>query len=667
MLDLFCLEADTQGQVLTAGLLALERNPVAAESLEACMRAAHSLKGAARVVGLHGGVSVAHAMEDCFVAAQLSQLVLNHNQIDRLLCGVDLLARIGKAQESAADIDVFLSDLKAAIDSPQDHVPARSTPAAAMLEPAPVHSPGERVLRVTADNLNRLLGLTGESVVESRWVGPFAESLVRLKRLNRESGKTLAGAREALAGHALSEKAEVLLSATHGSIQLCEELLSQRLAQLDAFESRSTDLAKRFYDEALACSMRPFGDAMPLLPRMIRDLSRALGKPAHLEITGEGTLVDRDVLEKIDAPLGHLLRNAVDHGIESAAARRLAGKPAEGVIRLEARHSSGLLQISVSDDGAGVDPEAMRRAIVRRKLAAPDFAQALSDAELLEFLFLPGFTLKEAVTDVSGRGVGLDAVLTMVKQVRGTVRVTSQLGAGTRFVLFLPLTLSVVRTLLVEVGGEAYAFPLAYMSRLLLLPPAQIKMLEGRQLVEVDDHPVGLVSGCQVFGGAAVAASGDLVPIIVIGSSAGTFGLVVDRFIGERELVVQALDSRLGKVKDIAAAALMADGSAVLIVDVEDLLRSLEKLAGAGTLNQVPRETGEATGPARKRVLIVDDSLTVRELERKLLATHGFDIEVAVDGMEGWNAVRTGKFDLVITDIDMPRMDGIELDRKSVV
>ena len=661
MLDLFRMEAETQGEVLTAGLLALERVPTAPDRLEECMRAAHSLKGAARIVGLHAAVSVAHAMEDCFVAAQEGRIVLRHQQIDRLLRGVDLLARVGTAPEVSGEVSRFLADLKEAIEAPSDALAVASEAVLLPADTAAASDTVERVLRVTAENLNRLLGLTGESLVESRWLKPFADSLLRLKRLQHEASAALSAARESLIGRPLSASTDESLAASQKRLLDCEHLLSQRLLQLEMFDGRSTDLANRLYDEALACSMRPFADAVPRFPRMIRDLGRELGRPARLEILGEATQVDRDVLEKLDAPLGHLLRNAVDHGIESSERRLAAGKPAEGVIRLEARHTAGTLQILISDDGAGIDVGALRESIVRRKLATADFARTLSEAELLEFLFLPGFTLKDTVTEISGRGVGLDAVLNMVKQLRGTVRVTSQLGHGTRFVLQLPLTLSVVRTLLAEVGGEPYAFPLAYISRTLSLPREQIETLEGRQLFEFEGRPVGLVDASQVLGGTPSPASAAPASIIVIGESANSYGLVVDRFLGERELVVRPLDVRLGKVKDIAAAALMEDGSPVLIVDVEDLRQSVEKLISTGRLNKLPQGVDAIPGRARKRVLVVDDSLTVRELERKLLDSHGYEIEVAVNGMEGWNAVRTGNFDLVITDIDMPRMDGIEL------
>ena len=332
-----------------------------------------------------------------------------------------------------------------------------------------------------------------------------------------------------------------------------------------------------------------------------------------------------------------------------------------GTMRLEARHSAGMLLIIIADDGAGIDPEQVRRAIVQKNLTTREVAEKLSETELYDFLFLPGFTLKEKVTEISGRGVGLDVVLNMVKNVRGTIRVNSQPGKGTRFQLQLPITLSVIRTLLVEVAGEPYAIPLAQITRTLKLPLDKIESLEGRHHFLFGEQHVGLLAAHQVLDCGDHKPSGDHLPVVVLGDRATRYGLIVDNFLGERELVVQSLDPRLGKVKDISAAALMEDGSPVLIVDVEDLVRSIDKLVSGGQLNKVNRNAITTTAKKRKRILAVDDSLTVRELERKLLTSRGYIAEVAVDGMDGWNAVRTGNYDLVITDVDMPRLDGIEL------
>jgi two-component system sensor histidine kinase and response regulator WspE len=682
MIDLFRMEADSQTQTLIAGLLALERDPVAPDQLESCMRAAHSLKGAASIVGVRAGVSVTHAMEDCFVAAQEGRIKLHQGHIDELLRGVDLLRQMARTvdqdmgrwdTEKLGELDVFLAALNDVIEANDAAygMPLAPADTATLLGDVPATQAAPRaqggqqrqgaVLKVTTENLNRLLGLAGESLVESRWLKPFADSLLRLKRLHHDLRRDLDRLREQLPQQGLSDRARATLAEAQGRSLQCQQFLALRLLEIETFDRRAANLSRRLYDGALACHMRPFADGMQVFPRMVRDLGRSLGKQLRLEITGEDTQVDRDILEKLDAPLGHLLRNALDHGIEPPQERLAAGKSAEALLRIEARHSAGRLQVSVADDGRGVDLERLRATVIQRNLSNAATAAKLSEAELLQFLFLPGFSLKEAVTDLSGRGVGLDVVQNVLKQIRGTVRITTRPGQGTRFQLDLPLTLSVARTVLVEVGGEAYAVPLAYITRTVTLARGDTELLEGRVHFNLDGRSVGLVWAHQLLGGAVPPAANEMLAVIVLGSATHLYGLVVDRFLGQRELAVQALDARLGKVKNIVAGALMEDGAPVLILDVEDIIHSIETLVSAGGLSGLAPDAQRVAAGKRKRVLVVEDSFTVRELERKLLTNSGYEVEVAVDGMEGWNAVRTGHFDLVITDVDMPRMDGIEL------
>ena len=707
MFDLFRQEAENQTALITQGLLGLERNPTDAALLESLMRAAHSLKGAARIVGVDAAVHVAHAMEDCFVAAQKGKIVLHSEAMDRLLRASDMLLRIANTDEQDQDvwaltgcgeIDDILKlletirngqDLPASADGPAAVAGASAAPAAGALAekatvagPAPVSAaaaPGapasaaaaapataasgraaDQVLRVGATNLNRLLGLAGESLVQSRWLRPYAESLLRVKRRQWQISKKLEEVRELLANQALDERVQTHLSEIQRQAAAGLQELADRHAELEEYVRRSTGLSHRLYREALATRMRPFADAAQGFPRLVRDLARQLGKEVRLEVSGQDTAVDRDILEKLEAPLTHLLRNSLDHGLELPAERESAGKAREGVVRIEARHSAGLLLIVVSDDGHGIDPVAVRDAIVRRNLSTREVVNAMSEEELLAFLFLPGFSLRETVTEISGRGVGLDVVQAMVKQVRGTVRMTTRLGQGIRVQLQLPLTLSVLRTLLAEIDGEAYAFPLARIGHTVQVPRSEIEILEGREHIAYDHQRLGLVAARQVLGrgGSAMA---DVLNVVVVGERPRRYGLVVDRFLGEGELVVRPLDPRLGKIKDISAAALMPDGAPVLIIDVDDLLRSIELLVSGGRLGRVQAGESVAAAKRRKRVLVVDDSLTVRELERKLLGNRGYEVEVAVDGMDGWNAVRTQAYDLVVSDVDMPRMDGIEL------
>ncbi|MET0742529.1 MAG: ATP-binding protein, partial [Microvirga sp.] len=513
MQDLFRVEARAQAQALTDGLLTLEKEPRRADQLEACMRAAHSLKGAARIVDIGGGVTVAHAMEELFVAAQDGLLLLTQRHIDALLKGVDLLTAIANAPGSGEDeawedeADRYATMLARVEDIPEPAA-ARSVPAAPPPPPSPPPAvepadsdmaAGERAMRVSADNLNRLLDLAGESLVESRRLKPLAQSLLRLKRLHRQAAQSLESLRETLTPQATGGDVGTALLASERAILACKQFLIERLAEFEAAEHHATALAHRLYDQALTVRMRPFADGVTAFPRMVRDVGRSLGKNARLEVVGLTTQVDRDIMERLDAPLGHLLRNAVDHGLETTAERDAAGKPGEGVIVLEAHHSAGTLQILVSDDGRGIDLERLRATVIRRKLATEDTAAHLSEAELLEFLFLPGFTMKDEVTRISGRGVGLDVVRDMVKQVGGLVQVTSRPGRGTRFQLQLPLTLSVIRALLVEIGGETYAFSFGQILRAIKVERDEVGVTEGRQFFTLGEKKVGLAAAHQIL------------------------------------------------------------------------------------------------------------------------------------------------------------------------
>ena len=683
LLELFSLEADAQTQVLSAGLLALERNPTQADQLEACMRAAHSLKGAARIVGVDAGVSVAHVMEDCLVSAQESRLYLQPEYIDALLQGTDLLMRIATPGNNVgpADIEAYVASMERLLDPAQPSAaiapPTVPEPAPEALAPEPEPAPpvasdpprqgkrmtegGERVLRVTAERLNSLLDLSSKSLVETQRLKPYLVSLQRLKRIQSQSVRALDTLDGQLKTQHLNLEAQEALTDARRLLAEAQALLAEKTAELDEFGWQAGQRAQVLYDTALACRMRPFADVLGGQVRMVRDLGRSLGKQVRLEIEGEKTQVDRDVLEKLEAPLTHLLRNAVDHGIEMPEQRRLAGKPAEGLIRLRASHQAGLLVLELSDDGNGVDLERLRGTIVERKLSPLETALRLSEEELLTFLFLPGFSLRDKVTEVSGRGVGLDAVQHMVRQLRGAVVLEQTAGQGSRFHLEVPLTLSVVRSLVVEVGEEAYAFPLAHIERMCDLAPEDIVQLEGRQHFWHEGRHVGLVAASQLLQRPAGQSPSETLKVVVIRERDAVYGIAVERFIGERTLVVLPLDDRLGKVQDISAGALLDDGSVVLIVDVEDMLRSVDKLLNTGRLERIARRSQQTTEAPRKRVLVVDDSLTVRELQRKLLLNRGYEVAVAVDGMDGWNALRSEDFDLLITDIDMPRMDGIEL------
>ncbi|MBC7858564.1 MAG: response regulator, partial [Burkholderiaceae bacterium] len=510
-----------------------------------------------------------------------------------------------------------------------------------------------------AQNFDRLLSLASEARIHAHQIHPFIDSMQRFKRNQSSLIAAIEQLHEAIAGGADAGLKERSLAALQKTQPLKQALL-QHVADLENHERRHLRVSQGLVDEVLALRMRPFRDGVHAFPRMVRDLARNLGKEVRLDIDGEDTLVDRDILTHIESPLNHILRNALDHGMESPAARLQAGKPAIGSIRIEARHRGGMLNIEIGDDGRGIDFEAIRRALIERAMVGAELAAALTPAELLEFLFLPAFSLKAAPDALSGRGVGLDVVFETIRQQNGTVLLSSEPGQGFRIALTLPLTQSITRALVLEIGGEPYAIPIVNVERVLRVAPAALHTLENKQFFDYHGEHLGLVSAAQVLElGQGAAGALDL-PVVLIGAGARRYALVVEAIRGEQSLAVQALDPLFGKLRNIAAGALLDSGEPVLILDVPDLLLSIDKLLREGALQSLAG-AAQALQRGVKRILVVDDSLTVREMERKLLQGRGFAVDVAIDGIDGWNAVRGGDYDLVISDVDMPRMDGIEL------
>ena len=403
MFELFRIEADNQAKILTSGLLVLERDDSATGQTEALMRAAHSLKGAARIVDLHAAVKVAHIMEDCFVAAQKGKIVLGQKQIDLLLNGVDLLVKIAQTPEAdvarweneqKGQIDSFVAAVTKAARRPETETSAkaatpvpgraknpesrRPSPATergngARRSPAFQQKDADRVLRVTADNLNRLLGLAGESLVGSRHLNSFTDSLLRLKRYHGDLTRMLDACCGELPGHGINVETLERLRDIQHKVMECRQFLTDRLADLELFDRRSVNLSHRLYEEALACRMRPFADGIHGFPRMVRDVARSLGKEVKMEIIGEATSVDRDVLEKLEAPLTHLLRNAVDHGIESPEERVAAGKPARVRCSLRRSTAPGCCKWSSPTTAKGSIPKFCAKRSSKRNSPAPSW------------------------------------------------------------------------------------------------------------------------------------------------------------------------------------------------------------------------------------------------------------------------------------------------------
>jgi two-component system sensor histidine kinase and response regulator WspE len=688
MLGLFKMEAESQCAVLNSGLLELEANPSAADRIEPLMRAAHSLKGAARIVQLDPVVKVAHAMEDCFVAAGEGKLALAAEHIDKLLEGVDCFNQLSVCSENEipaylaanagkfAELEQSFADIKngsfksiqtaivQAASPEQETVkaPSAETSNEKTAHPEKSAADKEAVVRIAADKMNRLMGLAAESLVGVKRLQGFEKKIICHKKRQLEIAALIDRLeQEAVDSDHFTELKRILKEIQHKHNEYYRGY-TEYLADFSDYSRTMDNFSDSLYREVVSCRMRPFIEGVRDFPRSVRDLARKLGKKISLEISGESIAVDKDILDRLNAPLNHLVRNAVDHGIEPPEERLGAGKSETGTVRLAARHWAGMLNISISDDGKGIDVEKIRAKAVSKGLASAEIAAKLSEPELLEFMFLPGFSTASAVTEISGRGVGLDVVQTMAQEVRGVIKVETGLGKGTSFNLQVPVSLSVMPALVTDIGGEPYAFPLMRIDHLLKLPKNEILTLESRQYVKYEGRNIGLVSAAQLLGlepGKTVSA--DVIHVVIISDRLSQYAIFVDSFTGEFELVVRPLDPRLGKVSDISSTSVLEDGSPVLILDIDDMVRSIDNILNGGRLQGVSDSSAAGVVAARKRILVVDDSITVREVERNLLENNGYEVDVAVDGAEGWNAVRASQYALVITDVDMPRMNGIEL------
>lgn len=681
MFDLFRMETEGQIASLNEGLLAIETNPNSSSTHEKLMRASHSLKGAAKMVGVEAVVQIAHVMEDCFVAAQKGEVILDRSHIDILLKSADQIEKISRLEETEVSgwfannkkhVDELIAEIRhilsARAEDPSPIIPSGGSGVVASevirgeSKPASqtTDANDDRVLRVSADQMSRILGMTSELLVENRWLHTLAGTLRSLKKRQDDIAADIDQLRS-MATHIKYLADADSVKNLQQKFEQNRRLLADQIASLDDFERKSTQLSTKLYNEVNGSRMRPFATGMAGFNRMVRDLARDLDKEVDLVLTGSETPVDRDVLEKFKAPMTHLLRNSLDHGIEKPEQRALAGKPLRGTIKVDASHGGGLLRVSVKDDGKGIDIAQLRKKVVQKGLVHESLHFDLDEKELIDFLFLPDFSTRDTVTEISGRGVGLDVVRDMVREIGGSINVINNEGHGAEFVLLLPLSLSILSAVIVEISGESYAFPVTRIDRLVCVPSQSVREMNGRNYLTIDGQHVGLIAGSQVLGFEEAAVQCDELKVVVISDRLARYGVVVDRVIGQRQISVQSFDARLGKIKDMSAAALLEDGSPTLIVDIEDMVRSIDHIVSGDRLGSVLSQHEKADQISRKRILVVEDSLTVREVERELLMTHGYHVETAIDGIDGWNAVRESHYDLVITDIDMPRMDGIAL------
>ena len=642
LLAAFIDEIGEHQRALVAEALALEREPGNADRQAAVFRIMHTIKGAARAASVPSIEALCHAVEGELAVARKTGAALTPAQISLLLATADAFAdaaselRAGRAapEGSVAALLHRMSGAKGAappkeaiaqapvVTEKPDFIEKRETPAPVAEQEdatAPVVRDGH--VRIGSDQLESLFSAVGE--------------LLGLASRLEDYPQMLTGDRG---------------SAADGLSQTELSTIARRLDG-DVFSLRT--LSSRLLESVRLLQQSPFSEAVEMLPRTLRDAAVSVGKSAKLEISGAQVEAERSVLEMLRVPLMHLVRNAVDHGLESPEQRIAAGKDPEGTVRVSAAIRGDRLRVTVSDDGKGVDVAAIRRKLIEQKRPAPE-----SDSEIARLMFEEGFSSRNDVNAISGRGVGLAIVHDAAEQVGGSVDVTWKKGKGTAITMEVPVSVAITRALLVEVGGYLVALPSAFVDRIERIPRDRVNTLNGKSVLDGGDAPVPLVSLAARLGEPYAADVIDTPTLVVVWLSALSrrMAVAVRDVVDERELVLRPIPFGGGGAL-AAGAALLPDGNVAIVLDVPGLIA--DKRSGESGVNFKSAERERA-----RRILVTDDSITTRTLEASVLSAAGYDVTTAVDGMDGWKLAQEGGFDLVVSDVQMPRMDGLELCRR---
>ena len=761
----FLGELEEHVRTLNEVVLALEKDPEGpgrADAFKTLLRVAHSLKGAARSVGIAPIEEACHRVEEILSAARDGRRGLDADRFALLFATADAIEEAGmrlREQQDLGDSPLtrLLPQLESvaadsAVSSSTPSLPLTPTqaassvpfvvpPASAIARPVPIPVPvptaatpsaptrlaetfrpatptasekaastpgaapktppapteperptlGSAFVRIPAEKLDEMLTCSGELLVARRSVELRSDELETIRDFVARWRTQWHGAEKALVKFFPRDGAADAVAPAEGGVArglpdvrgslprhaaeaLCEvgDHISRLERDLDRFitamgagERLLERASLRLDDEVRRVRMLPFAEACQGLDRSARDVARAGGKQVELAIEGGDVELDRSVLEGLRDPLNHLVRNAVDHGIEAPERRRAAGKPEAGRVTVAAALRGTQVEVVVSDDGQGLDIEAVRAQARTHGLGDVSDTSALAD-----LVFLPGFSTAKVVTSISGRGVGLDVVKSRVEALQGTVDLASEPGRGSRFTLAVPLTLTTLRALLIVAGGQTFALASTSVPKLVRIEPGDLRTVEGRPMLVRDGAALPVADLAIVLGlpaTASSAGSGGKRPALIVAAGDRRVAFIVDELVTEQEITVKNLGGRIKRVRHVAGATILPNGRIAPVLNAANLVRTAlgQGQAGGNALARTAamgsNRGGSLTQAARPRLLVVDDSVTTRTLEKSILEAAGYEVLTAVDGEAGWRLLQEQGVDLVVSDIEMPRMDGFAL------
>jgi two-component system chemotaxis sensor kinase CheA len=708
LLVTFQVEAAEHIQTLSSGLMDLERSSAAeshAHTLESIFREAHSLKGAARAVNATAIERICQSLENVFSSWQRKETVPSPALFDVLHRATDLLNKIlltldasddsGKAGGDSAETASLIASLEQTL---HDRLPTprseQQPPAATKVSPlteAGTSTPEARLapmdtVRLPAARLGSLF-LEAEELLMAKLaarqreaeVEEIQSALVAWKKVRAQTRPLL----RSLASP--QDKAEHSAGSTNGNgkgdprvrklaaLQEQDEdlfrSLEDRLDALARSSQRDRRSLERMVDQLLESArqvvMLPASSLLESFPRLARDLARDRGKTVELELQGADIEMDRRILEEMREPLLHLLRNSIDHGIEPGIERKRANKPEQGVLRIALRRKdSDKAELLVSDDGRGIQVDGVRAAASKLGLLVEDETQPSATPDqkkALDLIFQSGVSTSPIITDLSGRGLGLAIVREKVERLGGTVSIETVPGNGTTFRMILPFTRAAFRGVVVRVDEHLFVLPSVQVERVLRFQRSDVKTVENRETLIVEGRATALVRlsdalELRLRNGSAETERGQAV---LLGSAEKRIAICVDEVIDEQEVLAKSLGKQLAEMRNLSGATVLGNGRVVPILNIADLL-AVAANAGAAAPATAPVQTERI----KKSILVAEDSITSRSLLKNILETAGYDVQTAVDGAEAFATLKTASFDLVVSDVEMPRMSGFELAAK---
>ena len=714
----FLIEAFELIEQIDHDLVELEANPEDLELLNRIFRVAHTVKGSSSFLNFDVLTELTHHMEDVLNKARKGELKITPDIMDVVLESVDMMKGLlesirDNGSDAAAGIDiknicVRLTQISEG-EAPSAAAEAPAAPAPEPVkEPEPVAPAEEAAPEVSDAELSKLSDSEVEAEIERLLKVRKAEDQARRasKGIAPKSPEEIAPAASAASAPASKpapsrerDADKKVPAASSNSAVAQEQTIRVEVKRLDHLMNLIGELVLgknrllKIYDDVeeryegekfleelnqvvsslslvttdiqlavMKTRMLPIAKVFNKFPRMIRDLSRELGKQIDLEISGEETELDKSIVEEIGDPLVHIIRNSCDHGIEDPETRKAMGKPEKGLVQLKAYNEGNHIVVEIVDDGKGLDADMLKAKSIEKGIITEREADAMSEKEAFGLIFKPGFSTAAKVTNVSGRGVGMDVVKTNIEKLNGIIDIESEVGKGTVMKLKIPLTLAIIQSLLVGTQEEFYAIPLASVLETVRVPIDDIYTIDGKNVLRLRDEVLSLVRLSDVFGVNKVFDGGDQTYVVIIGVAEAKLGIIVDTLVGQEEIVIKSMGDYLQNIPGIAGATIRGDGRVTLIIDVGAMMEMAKDIK-VNIRAEMEDSAKAKEKPSDYKVLIVDDSKMDRTIMQKSLEPIGVTIIEATNGVEALNIIKSGEhaFDAVLIDIEMPRMDGYTL------